>query len=479
MFLSFFIITVLLLLSAILFNSIVFALIALSIPVSAAYAKSSFYRELENLKITAKRRLLDPTAYRGKPISVILEIRNLGSAQLYAFEDVLPGNVELANGSNKIKRLVKEGEKFDMKYSIRPLTRGLILLDEVKVTIFDRTGLFSSEISIPEETETIVHVKEESLKRGLALAKKERIDITHLSHQRWFRTRDFEFDGIRDYVSGDRMRDIHWKSLAKFQKMLSKLYKKEAMVPTTILLDCSRSMRVTKTDAAKIDHGVHLTIEIAKILLTGFHPTGIVLFDEVGVIDSLAPSVRKSQFDRIMMMLRRVPPHVIGSYVDESIQMKKEPVVEKVSTVATTESVDFEAESFLSTIASFSSKRGIRLRKVGLEGILRSGLTRRRGMEQLFVLISDLESGRESIIRGATLAIANRHKMIIASPFSFWYEIAEGKELTVDDLEKMYSKYASKLDDERLLSKLGVLAIDVGPKDEAFRITEVLRRKLT
>jgi len=479
LFLAFFMIAVLLFLVAFLFHSIIFALIALPIPVTAAFAKSSFSAELEEIDLKAKRRVLDATAYRGKAISVVLEIQNLGPTQSFTFEDVLPDNVELVLGSNKVDKVLKKGERLSQKYSIRPLKRGLILIEEIRVTIFDRTGLFSSETSILEETEVIVHVKEESLKRGLALAKRERIDITHLSHQRWFRTRDFEFDGIRDYVSGDRMRDIHWKSVSKYQKLFSKLYKKEAMVSTTILLDCSRSMRLTKTDTAKIDHGVHLSLEISKILLAGYHPTGIVIFDEIGVIDNLAPSVRKSQFDRILMMLRKVPPHVIGMPSDEPIPVNKEPEVGEASVAIPPETIDDEAEPFLSTIATFASKSGIRQRKVGLEGILRSGMAEGRRTEQLFVLISDLEAGRESILRGATLAAASRHKIIIASPFSSWYETTEGKRLTVDELDEMYSRYASKLEDEKLLSKIGVLILDIGPKDEAFRITQALRRRLT
>lgn len=478
LFLSLFVVAVLLFLTAFMFTNAIYAFIAISIPVAAAYAKASFSGDLGKIELVAKRRILDQMAYRGKPVSVVLEIQNLGPTQLFAFEDILPSNVEIALGSNKIKKVVEGGERLVLKYSIRPLTRGLILLDEVRATVFDRTGLFSSEKSILEETEIIVHVREESLKRGLALAKRERIDIAHLSHQRWFRTKDFEFDGIRDYVSGDRMRDIHWKSVAKFQQLYSKLYKKEAMVPTTILLDCGRSMRMTKTDTAKIDHGVHLTLEISKILLTGFHPTGVVLFDEVGVIDSLTPSVRKSQFDRILMMLRNVPPHVIGSSSDAPAAESKQPETKEEQTATLSETVDYEAEPFLSTIATFSSKSGIKQRKVGLEGILRSGLTKGRSTEQLFVLISDIEAGRESIIRGATLAVANHNKMIVASPFSFWYETTENMELTVEDLERMYSKYTSKLEDERLLSKIGIIIMDIGPKDEAFRITQALRRRL-
>ena len=477
LFLSFFIVTILLFLMAFLFDSAIFALIALSIPVTAAFAKSSFTSELRENEIMVRRRILDTTAYREKPISVILDVQNMGPTQRFAFEDVIPKNAELVLGSNKVDRVVGRGERFSLKYSIRPLTRGLIKLEEVKVQIFDRTGFFSTETSIIEESEIIVHVKEESLKRGLALAKRERIDITHLSHQRWFRRRDFEFDGIRDYISGDRMRDIHWKSVSKFQKLFSKIYKKEAMVTTTILLDCSRSMRLTETDTAKVDHGVHLAIEISKILLTGFHPTGLVLFDEVGVIDNIEPAIRKSQFDRILMMLRAAPPHVIGSTAGRAVAPEEKDSGDEVK-LAPTETIDFEAEPFLSTIATFSSKWGIRQRKVGLEGIMRSGMSKGKGVEQLFVLISDLEAGRESIMRGATLAASARHKMIIASPFSFWYEMTEGKEITVEDLEKTYSKYMSKLDDERLLSKIGVLILDIGPKDEAFKVTQALRRRL-
>jgi uncharacterized protein (DUF58 family) len=464
-----------------LFGDVRYALLALSIPVTAAYARTLFNGELRNLRVEMNRKILDSLAFQGRPISVVLEIENLGSTQTLQIEDVLPAEVELANGSNKLNIVLKRGGKITQRYTIRPMKRGRLKMEEVRMTVFDRTGLFSSEISVPEESEIVVHVKEESLTRSIALAKRERLEVTHFAQQRWLQTRDFEFDGIRDYVPGDKFRDIHWKSLAKMEKLLTKFYRRDTMIPTVILVDCSRSMRLTKTDSAKIDHAVHLAIETAKILLAGHHPTGVVLFDEIGVIDILAPSVRKIQFDRIMMTLRGTPPHVQdkSGKQDEKILAGAENGVMLHNLKIDLASRDEESERFLSTVATFAQKKGIRQKKVGLEGLLSAGLMKSHEKTHLYILISDLESSRNSILRGAFTAIANKNKMVLATPFSYWYSVADKGGSTVEELESAYTKFESKLESERTLKRQGVVIVEIGPRDEAFKITREIRRRLT
>jgi len=483
LFLVFVLLTILFFLLAFVYSNAMYALVWLVVPVTAAYARASFSSELKEFRINADRKIQEPLAFQGRAISVVLEVENLGPTQSLLIEDVLPDYVELVEGSNKLKIVLERGEKVEQKYSIRPLKRGHLTLDEVRVTVYDRTGFFSSEVSIPEESSIVVHVKEESLTRVEALARRERIEVTNFSERRWIRTKDFEFEGIREYVPGDRFRDIHWKSLANLQKLLTKHYRLEAMIPTLILLDCSRSMRMTKIEAAKIDHGVHLSLEIAKIFLAGYHPTGIILFDEIGVIDMLAPSDNNTQFDRILATLRSVPPHV-SEMPSEAAVPKAVPEVkvehellEEDETKGAT--INEEAKLFLATIAQFSSIKGRVQTKVGLEGIMRADFSRGHGRSQLYILISDMEASRDSILRSASAALANRHKMMLATPFGFWYESAEGKEITIEELEKGYIQYSSKLESEKFLRRIGVIVVDIGPRDEAFAITKAIRRKVS
>lgn len=479
-FLGLIVLSVFLFLASFFYQNLSMSMVAVSILITMTYAKLSFSRGMKSVELRAERKMLDKLAFQGKPVSVALEVENLGPSQSFIIEDRLPENAELTQGSNVLKGALERGESAKLRYSIRPLKRGLVEFDEVNVAVNDRSGLFSSEITIPEDSQLVIHTGEESLRRGLVLAKRERLEVTHISHQRWLRTRDFEFQGIRDYVPGDRFRDIHWKSLAKLQKLLTKVYEKETMIPTTILLDCSRSMRLTTTGTAKIDHGVHLSLEVAKILLLGYHPTGIVLFDEIGVIEKLTPSLRKAQFEHILHAIRDVPPHVneVSAEEETSAPEQEEPSIpEEEPLKAPVETP--EAEPFLSTIATFSSKKGVKQTKVGLEGIMRAGIAKGRRKGQLYILISDLEASKDSILRGAALAAANEHQMVLATPFSFWYEHPEGEVMTVPELEGMYSAYASKLEVEKGLKRLGILVVDIGPKDEAIKVTRVIRRKLS
>jgi len=479
LFLALSLIVVMLLVASYLFNNLSLALIASSMLVTMVFARMIFSRELRQVGFEARRTILDTVIFLDKPISVLLEVENKGAAQSVTIEDVLPENVELAKGSNRVDQMLSKGEKAKVRYSVRPTMRGRIAFEEVKVEVSDRTGLFSYDISIPEESEVVAHIKEESIRRGMALVRKERIEVTHISHQRWLRTRDYEFHGIRDYVPGDRFRDVHWRSLAKLGKLLTKVYEREAMIPTTILLDCGRSMRLTASGLAKVDHGIHLSLEIAKVLLAGNHPTGVVLFDEIGVVDRLAPSTKRGQFDQILGTLRKAPVHIDSSEraAVELAHAETDKAAEEEQPTENTMAPK-EGEEFLSTIAAFQSMKGYKQTRVGLEGVMKAGIAKGRRKGQMYILISDLEACRDSIVRGAAMASANEHQMVLATPFSYWYE-GRKDDITIEGLEDMYESYETKLKTEKRLKSLGVLIVDIGPRDEAMKLTRLIRRKLS
>lgn len=71
-----------------------------------------------------------------------------------------------------------------------------------------------------------------------------------------------EFDALRDYVIGDDVRSIDWKSTARAQKIMTRLYREQMNRTVMVLLDTSESLHVGSTDQLKSD----LMREIAFVL---------------------------------------------------------------------------------------------------------------------------------------------------------------------------------------------------------------------
>jgi uncharacterized protein (DUF58 family) len=90
------------------------------------------------------------------------------------------------------------------------------------------------------------------------------------------------FEGIREYIPGDRLKDIEWKVTSRFSTLMTKISKREISMPTVILLDCSRSMRRTLDERSKIDHSVQLTLQLTKLLESREHPVELITFGEYG-----------------------------------------------------------------------------------------------------------------------------------------------------------------------------------------------------
>ncbi|HIH00550.1 TPA: DUF58 domain-containing protein, partial [Thermoplasmata archaeon] len=165
---------------------------------------------------------------------------------------------------------------------------------------------------------------------------------------------DLEFDNIREYIPGDRSRDIHWKLLSKLEDLYTKVYTREGVVQTMIFVDCSRSMRMVGSGLSKMDHSIDLSMQVSKVLLSSFHATGVCLLDELSVISQVPPAVGRRQFDRIVESLRKVPAAVPLEIPDESPEPATDEDPEAIvpPEPPIVEASPAEAEKFLSIVRS-------------------------------------------------------------------------------------------------------------------------------
>jgi uncharacterized protein (DUF58 family) len=447
-------------LEAYLFENLVPAFIGLGIIVYVIYDKLAFERQMRVQELEVRREVMEGMLFAAKPFTVLTRIRNKGGPVRMSLEDHLPGGFEVRTGSNKGQMDLNTGEVAKLKYTAEAAKRGYYGFAGVKVTFKDRAGLFVTDSWVEAQTQLRVHSSREELNKARTIAKREHMEMLGKSPERWSRTREFEFEGIRDYVPGDRFRDIDWKGFSRLQRLVTKVYERETMVPTTIMVDCGRSMRVASDGGSKLDHAIRLSIQLSRVLLSGYHPTGMVAFDELGVVSELKPDVVRGQYDKLLRALLQVPDEI-----------RSGQVAQPFGPVAAPEGGD----TLVKVVSSFVGAKDGRPRGVvGAEGVVREAITK-GGKGQMFLIISDLESNGESVARAAALAKAHGHRAILASPVSSWYG-ADRKGLTIESLEGAYQGYMGKLHTLARLRRMGVIVIELGPKDEAASVARHVRR---
>ena len=115
-----------------------------------------------------------------------------------------------------------------------------------------------------------------------------------------------EFSEYREYSSGDDLRYLDWRLLARSDRHYVKRFEDETSLLAYLLVDISRSMAYGSTGYAKSDYGRTLAATLAYFLHLQRDAAGLVLFDET-VRDYLPPRHRGDHLRRIMAALGREP----------------------------------------------------------------------------------------------------------------------------------------------------------------------------
>src|SRR6266446_2917760 len=99
-------------------------------------------------------------------------------------------------------------------------------------------------------------------------------------HKSPFRGFSVEFVQHREYVPGDDIRHIDWKSYGRSERYTIKQYEQETNFAGHILLDASRSMLYGDGDANKLEYAKLLAATLAYVVIHQRDSTGLWAFDE-------------------------------------------------------------------------------------------------------------------------------------------------------------------------------------------------------
>ena len=129
--------------------------------------------------------------------------------------DELSGRLD---GDSTVETVVGDGA---VSYDVTYRARGPASIGPTTIVAHDLLGLFSRTFTVGGTTEVLV------FPRTGSLTTTANRDLSSLSDRRPTAHRG-EFDRLREYTSGDPLRDIHWKSSAKSGDLIVKSYTNRA-----------------------------------------------------------------------------------------------------------------------------------------------------------------------------------------------------------------------------------------------------------
>lgn len=333
--------------------------------------------------------------------------------------------------------------------------RGYSKVGGVEGYAYDPLGLYKTPLELKERSEILVHSSKDAIRRARAYAKRSHIEELIKDYHR-YTTSSGELEEIRDYQPGDKLKDIHWKSVSKYLKYTTKVYEKMAMVDIHVLLDCGPSMRRSSMlEIDKMEHSIFVALEILKKFEISGHNIGMTAFDHKTVLFHHKPDHRHRSFNRIFDQVSELPSSVAGTGYDDHRYRE-----------------DMDADYISQAEKEFSKRVGSIVSGSGthdVAGIVEAVRRMRAGSDKkkLLVIISDLELNTGLTLKTVEKAKAMGNEVWVIVPFSPWYEAVIPD---ADMLERTYEDYERL---EGILKKMhgaGAYVFELYPRKEGLRI---------
>ena len=339
------------------------------------------------------------------------------------------------------------------RFDVTPLRRGYHKIGHLSGWIYEPLKIFRKSFEYDPNLEVVVHSSREAIKKAHQYSRRSHHEFLTNKVQRYVTDRG-EMESVRDYVPGDRFRDIHWKSVSKLQQLMTKVYENESLSQCHVLLDSGPSMRKKAGNRnTKLDHSIYIALELLKNFELSGHDIGLTVFNHKKTIFHHSPDHKRETFKRLYNEMTNLPESIPNK------GYKKKRYGRKEDDKRTNNRFTKKVSQFVSR--SNSSR---------LSGILSAVKKIRAKREHsLIVIISDLENSTNNISRGIKRLKELDNEVWIIVPFSPWYESEDSDEET---LEAMYQDY-EKLEDtlERFI-RLGSTVFELHPTEEGFNILE-------
>jgi uncharacterized protein (DUF58 family) len=232
--------------------------------------------------LTPRPALLDAVRLAPERMSVLgdhavgLLVRNRSPAALRVrVRDTLPAEFQTA--TEVVEGKVPARSEARWEYSVTPTARGRFTWGQLHLEYRSVLGLWLRRRVVPAPGQARVYPNLTALHRYHILARANRLETMGIRKER-LRRGAWEFESLREYVSGDDVRQIDWKATARRSKLIFRNHEAERNQTVILLVDCGRLMQAEVAGGAKLDHAVNTALVLAHVALSRGDRVGLCTF---------------------------------------------------------------------------------------------------------------------------------------------------------------------------------------------------------
>lgn len=222
------------------------------------------------------RRLLPAALSIHRPHSVAVQFSGMTPGAGFLFADQHP-NDDAATGLPMMAQCPDNSSVVEVRYPYRPMHRGVAQFGDVEIWQPSLLGLFWRKHIIASAQQVPVYPDFSVLQRD-ALHAHQDSHLDPAQHRQPRRGEGFEFHQLREYNSGDSLRQVDWKASARRRKLISREYQEEQNQQIIVLLDGGERMAMRVNGMTGFDHALNATLLLSWSAIKQQDKPGVMLF---------------------------------------------------------------------------------------------------------------------------------------------------------------------------------------------------------
>jgi uncharacterized protein (DUF58 family) len=199
---------------------------------------------------------------------------------------------------------LQKNEEKNINYNLRPTERGVYLFGNVNVYVSSSLQLATKKYILGEEKELKCYPSFLKL-REFNIKAFNNATVSYGSKKVRRIGNSLEFEQIKEYVSGDDIRTLNWKSTAKRNQLMVNQYAEEKSQSVYAVIDKGRAMQMHFNELSLLDYAVNATLAISNIILRKQDKAGMLSFS-TKLEDWVVAERRNSQMSLISEALHNI-----------------------------------------------------------------------------------------------------------------------------------------------------------------------------
>ncbi|HEY9592833.1 MAG TPA: DUF58 domain-containing protein, partial [Spirochaetia bacterium] len=228
-------------------------------------------------------------------------VRRTGSPAGRATVRIVPPEGIEPLPDSRLSAELAAGEECELHLRFRA-PRGTYDFTEILAELRDELGLSERRVVIPAHASAVVLPRVEPLPELRVRPLRTRT-FPGVVHSR-VSGAGLEFFGAREYASGDPVRQVNWRALARWDRLITNLYEEERAVDVGIVLDARTITNAVARGQSIFEYSVHAAASIAVSLSRQGNRVGLLSYGRS--LDWLAPGAGRAHRARILQHLARV-----------------------------------------------------------------------------------------------------------------------------------------------------------------------------